>query len=239
MLWSVLLNAILALSMAVTLVFCMGDPTSLLETTYGWPFIQLFWNTTQNYAATNILTCIIVFMYLACDVSLIATSSRQLWSFARDGGLPFSSWLSVVPPGWNLPIRSVVISFVITCALACINIGSTTALNAINSFAVVPVLASYMVTIGCLIWRRLYGEPLPARRWSLGAWGLSVNIVAILFLIPVFIFAFFPLATPVTAESMNWSSAMFGGTLLLAGIWYAISGKYGYIAPVALVKREY
>lgn len=88
---------------------------------------------------------------------------------------------------------------VVSSLLSLINIGSYVALNAINSLGVVSLLFSYTVTIGCLVWRRLYGAPLPPRRWSLGRFGLAVNIVSLCFVLPILFFAFWPLATPVTA----------------------------------------
>lgn len=145
--------------------------------------------------------------------------------------------LSQVTPGWNIPMRAVSVSWVVCSAIACINLGSSVALNAINSLGGVAILTSYFVTISCLVWRRLYGEPLPPRRWSLGKYGLFVNIAALCFLTPIWIFAFWPLATPVTASSMNWSSTMFVGILMIAVVYYFVKGKHFYVGPVVLVKR--
>ncbi|KAJ9608557.1 hypothetical protein H2200_007545 [Cladophialophora chaetospira] len=236
--WSVNGNALLGFLMAVTLIFTLGDVDSVLNTQTRQPFIQLFYNATRSRAGTSVMTAIVVVMLNACCVSEVATASRQLWSFARDGGLPGSSWLSVVPTGWNIPIRSVAISVLVTTVLACINLGSTTALNAINSLGGVSVLASYIITIGCLVHRRLTGRPLPSRRWSLGRYGLGINIVALCFLVPLFFFEFWPLARPVTAVNMNWASLMFGVTIMFALFWYAVKGRHQYSGPVVHVKRE-
>lgn len=236
--WSVVGNALLAFLMSITLIFTMGDTDSLLGTSYGQPFIQLFYNATRSHAAATVMTSIVIVMLCACCVSEVATASRQLWSFARDFGLPGSAWLSVVPRGWNLPVRSVLVSFVVTSVLACINIGSTAALNAINSLGGVSVLTSYFVTIGCLVWRRLYGAPLPPRRWSLGRFGLAVNIGALLFVAPLWFFSFWPQVVPITAVSMNWASTMFVATIIFAMAWYAVRGKNEYTGPVVQMKRE-
>ena len=122
--------------------------------------------------------------------------------------------------------------------LACINLGSSVALNAINSLGGVSILTSYFITIGCLIYRRVRGPPLPPRRWSLGKYGLGINIAALMFLVPLWFFAFWPLATPVTAASMNWSSTMFAGTLIVALVYYVAKARHVYTGPVVLVKRE-
>lgn len=235
--WSVVINASLAFVMGVTLIFTLGDINSILNTVTYQPWQQIIFNATQSYAGTNVMVAIVIILLTACCISEVATASRQIWSFARDQGLPGSDWLSRVSPGWNLPLRAISVSFVVSSLLACINIGSSVALNAINSLGGVAILISYFITLSCLIHRRIRGPPLPLRRWSLGKFGLPINIAALLFLIPIIFFAFWPLATPVTATNMNWSSVMFCATLIVAMIYYVIWARHTYTGPVVLVKR--
>jgi choline transport protein len=96
--WSVVINAILGFVMAITLIFTLGDIDSLFASVTRQPFIQLFYNATQSYAGTNAMTGVVIVLIAACCTSEVATASRQLWSFARDKGLPGSAWLSKVGP---------------------------------------------------------------------------------------------------------------------------------------------
>jgi amino acid transporter len=130
------------------------------------------------------------------------------------------------------------VSLVITALLSLINIGSTVALNAINSLTISALLSSYIITIGCILAKRLRGESLPPSRWSLGRWGMVINIGALCFLAPLFVFVFFPLATPVKATTMNWSIVMYGGIIGLATLYYLVWGRKLYIPPVVLVRRD-
>ena len=172
MVWSVGPNALMAFLMGITLSFTVGSPDAIAMTPTNEPFIQIFFNATNSHGATNAMCATIIIMLMCNAVSEVATASRQIWSFARDGGLPCSKWLATVTPGWNIPIRAVSVSLVVTSAIACINLGSSAALNAINSLGGVAILTSYIIAISALIWRRLYGAPLPRRRWSLGQSGL-------------------------------------------------------------------
>lgn len=97
-------NAVLGFIMIITLCFTLGDINEILETDTGFPFIQIFFNITQSYAATNAMTAILIITLTASTVTEIATASRQLWSFARDKGLPFSSFFAYVS-GIPVPIR--------------------------------------------------------------------------------------------------------------------------------------
>jgi len=90
------------------------------------------------------------------------------------------------------------VSIVITTLLSLINLGSVVALNAISSLGVLSILFSYTITLSCLIWRRLFGAPLPQRRWTLGRYGLAVNIIALCFILPLLFFDAWPLVKAVT-----------------------------------------
>jgi amino acid transporter len=87
--------------MLITICFTLGDVDNILASPTGYPFIQVFFNTTNSYAATNAMTSILVVTLTASTITEVATASRQLWSFARDQGVPFSSFLVYVS-GQNL-----------------------------------------------------------------------------------------------------------------------------------------
>ncbi len=90
-------NYTLAFIMTVTVFSTLGDDVmALMSTPLGQPWIQILLNATGSIAATNILTVVICLLLLFCSVNQVTAASRQLWSFARDKGLPFSGWLSYV-----------------------------------------------------------------------------------------------------------------------------------------------
>ena len=138
----------------------------------------------------------------------------------------------------HIPLRAIFVSMTITFTVSLINIGSATALNAIISLVVVSLLGSYFITISCLIWRRLRGEPLPDRRWSLGKYGLPINIASLVFLTVIWFFAFWPAATPATPATMNWAVVMYGGMMILSMIYYVGWARQSYVGPVTIVKRD-
>ena len=70
-------------------------------------------------------------------------------------------------------------------AIALVNFGPAVGFNAIISLTTVALLFSYLITISCVIWRRTAGRPLPVERFSLGAMGLPINIIAWLCVAPL------------------------------------------------------
>lgn len=92
--WSIVVNGLMAFVMGVTLIFTVGDIDSLLATPTRMPFIQQFYNATQSLPGTNTMVAIVVLLQTSSCISEVATASRQIWSFSRDRGLPGSLWLS-------------------------------------------------------------------------------------------------------------------------------------------------
>jgi amino acid transporter len=90
-------NYILGFIMTITAFSTLGDdPMSLLDSPTGQPWIQIMLNATGSKAAANVMTVAMCLLVLFCAINQVTSSSRQLWSFARDKGLPFSAWLGYV-----------------------------------------------------------------------------------------------------------------------------------------------
>ncbi|KAJ3495681.1 hypothetical protein NLG97_g3225 [Lecanicillium saksenae] len=239
MMWSINLNGLMGWLTAITFCYCIGDLDEVLKTKTGYPFIQVIFNVTKSYPATNFLTSIVLLMATFSCVTILASASRQMFAFGRDKGLPGSSWLSQVHPTLGVPVNAVVVSTVISVLLSLINIGSTVAFNSLVSLGSGTLMVSYIVCIGCFIWRRHRGEAIPPAKFSLGVWALPVNLIAICYLSLVFIIAFFP-AQPLPmlkAESMNWSSLIFTVVVLWAMAYYFIWSRHVYEGPVTFVRR--
>ena len=127
-----------------------------------------------------------------------------MFAFARDKGLPFHEFLSRVRPN-GVPANSVYVTLVFTCLLALIVIGSTAAFNIILSVSATGLFTSYLIVIFTVLVKRLKGEKFPPSQFSLGIWGIPVNIIAICFLIVAYLFLFFPAVPKPNPASMNWA----------------------------------
>jgi amino acid transporter len=114
--------------------------------------------------------------------------------------------------------------------------GSSEALGIIFSLYNSALLASYVITIGCVLLHRLQGRPLPPSNFSLGKWGLLCNIIAIVYVLPIFIFSFFPSAPKPTPGNMNWAAALVGGIVILATGFYVAWGQHIYSPPEETVE---
>jgi len=136
----------------------------------------------------------------------------------------------------NCPLNAVTVSYVFCILVSLISLGSEVAFNAIISLQLLALISTYCVTIGCLIWRRCFGKPLPAGEFSLGRLGLPVNISAIIYSIYLIVFVAFPVEVPVTLATVNWAPVIFVGVIVVAMIYYWLCARREYEGPVASVQ---
>lgn len=113
------------------------------------------------------------------NLSVLAAGSRQAWAFARDDGLPFSGWLrKITTIGTPIPLNAIIISLFITVILSLLNLGSATAFNSIVGLLSGSGGVSYTISIGCVLWRRMSGQPLPSSPFTLGK-AVSLHLCAL------------------------------------------------------------
>ncbi|KAL1303035.1 hypothetical protein AAFC00_003347 [Neodothiora populina] len=236
MFYSFLVNSVLGIIMLVAFLVCLTDVDAALEDSSGYSFIWVF-NQKMSLAGTDVLSSILIILFFGSTVAFNLSTSRQTFAFARDHGLPFSSWLARVEPMRQVPQNALFFTCGVTIVLIMINIGSSTAFNALVSLNVATLMISYVLSMGSLIWTRVTKpDLLPRARWSLGRYGIYINIIAVLYAVFVMFWSFWPESTPTDAPDFNWSSVIFVGVVVLSLLDYFVRGKRNYIAPVSLTK---
>jgi choline transport protein len=67
--------------------------------------------------------------------------------------------------------------------------------------------------------------------YSLGRWGIVLNIIGFLYLGFVCIIANLPSVTPVDSENMNYTSAATGLVMLISLIFWVLKGRKTFTGP--------
>ncbi|KAF2732926.1 amino acid transporter [Polyplosphaeria fusca] len=238
MIWTAVCNSILGFLMLVTMCFCLGDVESVISTKTGYPHIQVFYNATQSTTGATVLASITVILAVFGCVNNVATSSRQLFAFARDHGIPFGDFLSRVHPGWDIPLNSVLVSFTVAILLSLINIGSSVAFNSIASLGTCALLSSYIISISCMFVKRWRGEPLLPSRFRLGKAGIWINGISVAYLMVAFVFSFFPSFPHPTADLMNWNILIYGVVVIFSLVYFVVKGRFQYVGPVEYIQKD-
>lgn len=137
---------------------------------------------------------------------------------------------------WNIPFNAVYIISAICVLLSLIQLGSDAAFNILVSLSTLGLMSTYMLSIGCVLLKRVRGETLPPARWSLGRYGLAVNAFAFLYSAFIVIFCCFPLSLPVGLADANWAPLLWAAVIVLATVMYVTQGRRTYTAPVDFVE---
>jgi choline transport protein len=96
MVWSFVLNIPFTFGMVISYLYCMPSVADAVSDPTGFPFVYVFRNATGSVGGTTGMTVVILFLITMITISAFASTSRQTFAFARDNGLPFSSWLGRV-----------------------------------------------------------------------------------------------------------------------------------------------
>jgi urea carboxylase system permease len=147
----------------------------------GLPYVmkQAFGNTTGNIFLADCALAIFV-----CCLAVQTATIRMLFSMSRDNKLPFGSRVARVSGHRKVPVVPALVTGILAIALLAINVGNQSAFLVITGIAIIMFYMAYLgVTVPMLV-KRLRGEwPKPDHGpyFSLGRWGLPVNIAAVIY----------------------------------------------------------
>lgn len=203
MIYCVLIGVGTGFVFLTVLLFVAGNVDDVISSLAG-PLLAIFYNATGSQAGSICLLMFPLVCLLFATISIMTTSSRMVWAFARDGGLPFSKVFAKVNTRLGLPVNALILTTVLVIIFGCIFLGSSSAFNAILSASVVALGLSYgiPIAINCLRGRKMLG-PRPFR---LPEWlGWTANIIGIVYVIVTTVLFVFPPDLPVTGSNMSKS----------------------------------
>jgi amino acid transporter len=158
---AMLINGAVGFAMMVTILYCLGDVDSVLNSRTDFPFIQIFFNSVGNVAGATVMAAVVLTLTWACSIGITTTASRMTWSFARDNGLPMSRYLARVSHRTKVPVTAALAVTGIAALLTLIYIGSDTAFNDVISLTITGFYGSYLMPATFLLYHRIKGNILP------------------------------------------------------------------------------
>jgi amino acid transporter len=187
----------------------------------GLPYIikQALGNTAGNVFLIDAALAITV-----CTLAVMTACIRMLFSMARDGRLPFGDAIARVSGRRRVPIIPAIFVGVVALALLLVNLANQSAFIALTSVAIIMFYLPYLAVTGSMLYRRLHGEWPRADHgpyFSLGRWGLIVNVIAVAY-------------GAIVAFQIAWPRAAVYGTA-----WYFRFGAYEFIGGSALIGLAY
>lgn len=174
---TVILNALAGLLFLVPLVFVLPSLDILVNLTSGQPLPTILRSAVGSSSGAFGLLIPLMVLALICGVGCTTATSRCIYAFARDGGIPGSGWWKKIDRRLEVPLNALGLSGIVQILLGLIYFGSTAAFNAFSGAGVIFLTVSYAVPIAvCLFGGRAH---LKNSRFNLGPFGIFCNVVAL------------------------------------------------------------
>ncbi|MGH3706316.1 MAG: APC family permease, partial [Agromyces sp.] len=172
---------------------------------------------TLGSAGAKIFLVVAITAFLSCVLSLQAAASRLLFSFARDGMIPGHRWLARVSPKSKVPTNALIVACTVPALIAVLIWANNDLLVPITAFAVLGIYVAFQMVVLASLRQRFKGWR-PAGPFSLGSWGLLVNILALAY----GVFAIVLLSLPgSTGDFFTDYVVLIGlGVVLVTGLLY-------------------
>src|SRR5215470_13251979 len=229
-----ILRALAAAGLAGFLVILFGEMSvpnihaSQLGTS-GLPYLV---KATLGTTIGDLFLIISLIAITVCSLAVHAGGIRMIFTMGRDNRLPYASAVARVHGKSKTPLVPSIVIGVITILLLVLNVGNQRAFFVLISVAIIMFYIAYLCVTGPLLIARLRGKwPSPEHGpyFSLGRWGLTVNVLAVVFQIIVMV----NLAWPRPAVYGNdhwyfqWGAFTFIGLIGGVGVVYYLAKLRG------------
>lgn len=232
--WSWVVGFVLLAGM----LFAIQDYAGTVGSATGVPPAQIFLDALGPTAAKALLLVVIV-AQLFCANAGLASASRMVFAFSRDGALPFSNtWRRLSRT--KTPVPAVWLAVVVPFVLALPSLYSTTAYTAITSINVIGITPAYAIPIYL---RLRAGNRFVRGPWHLGNWSKPIGWTAVGWVGFVTVLFCLPQTRPeggglVSVDTFNYASIALVSVLALAWISWRFKGRRSYEVPVQNFDRS-
>ncbi|MDT0308727.1 amino acid permease [Streptomyces sp. DSM 44917] len=204
---------------------------SLTDGRLGSEGLSYVLTSTLGDGLGRVLLADVVVAIVVATLAIQTSASRMLFSMARDGMLPGARRLARVSPRTGMPTGPAVLAGVGAAAICLLNLASPEAFLAIGTTCVAMLYLAYAMVTGPLLLRRLRGgygrgagtagiagtgtdaaRPL----FSLGRWGVPVNVLATAYGVLMTVNLAWPRAAVYDPAGGHWYFQWFTVLFLLA-----------------------
>ncbi|KAF9437416.1 hypothetical protein BGZ76_000787 [Entomortierella beljakovae] len=227
---SILASVIIGFGLALALTFGIQNYEATLNSPLG-ASPQIFVDCAGKGGGT-VLIFIIVFAGFLCGVATVAANSRMIYAFARDGGLPYSRFWSVLNKRTQMPLRLVWLSVFFVIALATPSLGSEATLSAISGISVIGFTISYAIPV--LLRITVGADTFVQREFNLGRYSKIIGWVACIWTVFIFVIFNLPQKWPVDdMEQFNFTPAAVGFLVIFTTSTWFLSARKWFKGPVS------
>ena len=213
-----------AFPLLLVMMLSLADIDAVLNSTL--PYAELFRQITDSKTITTLIMCWVTVVLYSALIGQWVTCGRLAWAFARDGGLPYSSFFSHVSEHHKFPVRTTILALVFCSIYGLLYLISTTAFNSIITSAVLYLNITYAIPQG-LIAVRGRKNVLPDHPFDLGRLGYACNFLSPILVTVVGVLICFPPELPVTHQNFNYTPVVLVAlSLVIIGFWFTMGHEF-------------
>jgi amino acid transporter len=216
------------------MLFAIQDYAGTVGTATGVPPAQIFLDAL-GLTGAKILLLIVIVAQLFCANAGLASASRMVFAFSRDGALPFSRTWQRLSPRTKTPVPAVWLAVVVPFCLALPSLYSLTAYYAVTAINVIGITPAYAIPVYL---RLRAGDDFVPGPWHLGRWSRPIGWMAVIWVAFITVVFCLPQVFPVTTDSFNYAPVALAAVLLLAAIGWVTRGRRSYRIPAYGTERE-
>jgi len=213
----------------IPILFVLPDVQMLLNVGNGQPIGLLFKTVTGSAGGGFGLLFLILGILFFAGIGALTAASRCTYAFARDGAIPGSRLWRKVDKRFDIPLWALVLSTAVDMLLGLIYFGSSAAFNSFTGVATICLSTSYAMPILISVVRRR--EAVRNSSFSLGKFGLAINIFTLCWVCLAVVLFCMPVSLPVDPTTMNYASVVFAGFASISIAFYFIRGKTEFHGP--------
>ena len=131
-------------------------------------------------AGFRLVLAVVLISFVSCALSLQAAASRLIYSYARDEMMPASRLFATFNTRAAVPPYALALAAVLPAVIIIGSKLSADALTKIVSFAALGIYIGFMMVVLAALRARLKGWT-PSGKFTLGRWGLAVNVAALVY----------------------------------------------------------
>lgn len=167
---------------------------------------------------SKVILLIVLISFLSCAMSLQAAASRLAYSYGRDRMIMGHKLLSKFSATRHVPPYALLLAAIVPAVIVIGSKFSTDAITKIISFAAFGIYLGFQMVVLAALRARLKGW-VPSGKYSLGKWGMAVNITALVYGVVAMINMAWP-RTPDAAWYDNWIVALSAAVVIIIGLVY-------------------
>ena len=186
-----------------------GEDTDPVSTVLGEAF---------GPVGSKIILVIVLLSFLSCAMSLQAAASRLAYSYGRDEMIMGHTLLKKFSATRHVPPYALLLAAAVPAVIIVGSKFSTDAITKIISFAALGIYIGFQMVVLAALRARLKGW-VPSGKYSLGTWGVPVNIAALVYGVIAMINMAWP-RTPDAPWYDNWIVPLSAAVVIGIGLIY-------------------